>query len=122
MAVSVNYFIRGGNVLINGSSTPPTAIQASQVQKQVAQVVMADSDTQALFTHNWGLDASAPTYFEPEIFASGNQGPAQAGGTWLPNFSFDLTNTNAIKINKLNFLGTGGTFMFTVRRPQSVGQ
>jgi hypothetical protein len=84
--------------------------------------VFADSDTQALFTHNWGLDASAPTYFEPEILGPWNQGPAQAAGTWLPNFSFDLTNTNVVKINKLNFLGSGGTFMFTLRRPQTVGQ
>lgn len=121
-AVSVNYFIRGGPVLINGSATPPTAVQASQVQKQTAQIIMLDADVQALFTHNWGLDASAPTYFEPEILGIVNQGPAQPAGTWLPNFSADWTNTNAVKLNKLNFLGSGGTFMVTLRRPHSVGQ
>jgi len=122
MSVTVNYFIRGGVVIINGSTTPPTAQQASQVMKQTAQVIMLDTDIQALFTHNWGLDASAPTYFEPEIWCAGAQGPAQPGGTWLPNFSFDLTNTNVAKINKISFLGSGGTFMFTIRRPQSIGQ
>jgi hypothetical protein len=52
MAVSVLYYIRGGGVQINGSATPPTAIQASQVLLQRAVVSMADSDTQALFTHS----------------------------------------------------------------------
>jgi hypothetical protein len=123
MSVTVNYFIRGGaGVLINGSATPPTAVQAAQVQKQTAQIVMLDADTQALFTHNWGLDVSAPTYFEPEILGIVAQGPAQPAGTYLPNFSADWTNTNVLKLNKLNFLGTGGTFMVTLRRPQSIGQ
>ena len=120
-AVSVLYFIRGGPVIINGSATPPTAIQASQVQKQTAQVIFtADSDVQALFTHNWGLDASAPTYFEPEILYW--EQLTNAGGTYVAGLTFDVTNTNVVKVNKLNFLGTGGTFIVTLRRPQSIGQ
>ena len=122
MSVTVNYFVRGGVTTINGSTTPPTAQQAAQVMKQAAQVIMLDTDTQALFTHNWGLDASAPTYWEPEILGPQAQGPSQVAGTWVPNFSYDLTNTNVVKINKVSFLGSGGTFFFTLRRPQSTGQ
>ena len=120
-AVSVLYSIRGGVVLINASATPPTAIQASQVQKQTAQVIMGDADVQALFTHNWGLDASAPTYFEPEISEVTGL-ILNAGGTYLTGFTFDRTNTNVVKINKLNFAGTGGTWVISLRRPQSIGQ
>lgn len=118
--VSVLYFVEGSAVAINGSTTPPTGQQAAQVFKQIAQVVMADADTQALFTHNWNLGASAPTYFNPEIFYY--QQLNTAGGTWLTGLTFDVTNTNVVKVNKLNFLGTGGTFIVTLRRPHSVGQ
>ncbi len=122
-AVAVTYFLRNGNgLLINGAATPPTAIQASGVYVQKALISFADTDTQALFTHNWGLDVSAPTYFDPEILGIVQVGPAQAGQTWMPCFTFDLTNTNVVKINKLNFLGTGGTYLFGLRRPHSVGQ
>ena len=119
--VSVLYFIRGGGVLINGSATPPTAIQASQVMKQSAEIIMGDSDVQALFTHNWGLDASAPTYFEPEI-SEVTGVILNAGGTYLTGFTFDRTNTNVVKINKLNFAGTGGTWVVSLRKPHSTGQ
>lgn len=119
--VNVLYFIRGGVVTINGSATNPTAIQASQVQKQTAEIVMGDADVQALFTHNWGLDASAPTYFEPEISEVTGL-ILNAGGTYLTGFTFDRTNTNVVKINKLNFAGSGGTWVVSLRRPQSIGQ
>ena len=118
MAVSVLYFVRGGGgVLINGSATAPTAAQAQQVYAQKALISMADSDTQALFTHNWGLDVSSPTYLDPEILSVVGYGPAQAAQTYLPAFTFDLSNTNVVKMNKLNFLGTGGTYLVCLRRP-----
>jgi hypothetical protein len=120
MSVTVLYFAAGGGVLINGSATPPTAVQASALESQVAQINMLDADVQALFTHNWGFGVSSPTYFDsPQVLAIYNQGPAQPGGTWLPNFTLDVSNTNVLKINKLNFLGTGGTFIVTLRRPYS---
>lgn len=119
-AVSVLYFVRGGGVLINGSANGPTASQAQAVYKQSAQVAMGDADTQALFTHSWGLDASAPTYLEPEIFYYQQQ--ITANGTWLTALTFDVTNTNVVKINKPNFAQSGGTWIVTLRRPHSVGQ
>lgn len=122
-AVSVLYYIRGGmGLLINGSATPPTAIQANQCHMQKAAISFADTDTQALFTHNWGLDVSSPTYFDPEILGIAIQGPAQPAQTYLPAFTFDFSNTNVLKVNKLSFLGTGGTYLIGIRRPMSVGQ
>lgn len=117
MSVSVLYYVRGAGVLINGSATPPTAAQASQIPTQKALVSMADSDTQALFTHNWGLDVSSPTYLDPEILSVVGYGPAQVAQTYLPAFTFDFSNTNVLKMNKLSFLGTGGTYLIALRKP-----
>ena len=121
--VTVSYFIRSfQGVTILGSATPPTAQQAQQVQMQKAQVAMADADTQALFTHNWGLDASAPGYFDPEIFYY-SQGPNNpTAQTSLTGLTFDVSNTNVVKVNKLNFLGTGGTWIVCLRKAHQVGQ
>lgn len=121
MAVTVTWFSRGGVVLLNGSTTAPTATQASQLQKQsVIAQFGADTDVQALITHNWGLDASAPTYLEPEIFVVAQT--TVANNTVLPNFTFDLSNTNVVKMNKLSSGGTAGNYIVTLRRPQSLGQ
>ena len=118
--VAVSYYIEGGGITINGSTTPPTAIQAQQVPMQKALISVADTDTQALFTHNWGLGTSAPTYFNPEIFYYALL--QTAGGTFLTGFTFDVTNTNVVKINKLSYVGSGGSFVVTLRRPFSIGQ
>lgn len=112
-AVTVSYFIRGGSVTINGSTTAPTASQATQVNMQKAQVVMGDTDTQFLFTHNWGLDASSPTYFDPEIMLWAQVGN---GNTWLTGFTFDQSNTNVLKGNKISSVNSGGTFIVALRR------
>src|ERR1700675_204820 len=96
MAVTVTYFVRGGGVQIQTTATPPTATQAGQVNMQKALVVFgASADVQALFTHSWGLDLSAPQYFDPEIFVT----PLSANTFW-PSLTFDVTNTNVVKINK----------------------
>lgn len=119
--MTINFYIRGGTLQILGSSTPPTAGQASQVQTQKALINFLDADTQALFTHNWGLDASAPTYRDPEVHAHcETQGPLTA--TFLPLLTFDVTNTNVVKVNKPALGGTAGTFIVTIRRPHSIGQ
>ncbi len=118
--VAVAYYIQGAGVLINGSATAPTAQQAQQVVMQKAVISMADTDTQALFTHNWGLATSDPTYFNPEIFYYAQL--TNSGGTSLTGLTFDVTNTNVVKVNKVNFLGTGGSFVVTLRRPHSIGQ
>ena len=118
MAVSVTYFVRGGGVTINGSTTGPTAQQASQVQKQVAVIVFgATADAQALFTHNWGLDASAPVYGDPQM---ADIEPLSTTTSW-PLLTFDRTNTNVFKINKPATDGPT-SILITLRRPYSVSQ
>ena len=117
-AVSVTYYIRGGNgVTINGSTTPANASQAQQVYKQSAIVVFGvTADIQALFTHNWGLDASAPGYIEPEVLVE----PVSTTTYW-PLITFYRADTNVLTINKL---GTDAptTIKVTIRRPHSIGQ
>jgi hypothetical protein len=120
--LTISFYARNNTGLnVAASSSPLTSIQASQVFTQKALVAFLDADVQALFTHNWGLDASAPTFFDPEIFAAG-YGVANVAGTYQAAFSYDFSNTNVVKINKLNFLGSGGTYVFTARKPHSVGQ
>ena len=121
MAVTVTYNVRGGNGLtILANTTGPTATQAQQTQKQEATVLFgSDADTQALFTHNWGLDASAPGYLEPEIIWYYQALPST---TVAVGFTFDVTNTNVVKINKASIVGSASTLIVTLRRPQSAGQ
>jgi hypothetical protein len=121
-AITTTYYVRGGTTLINGSTTAPTAAQASQVQKQAAVIIFSVvGDAQATFTHNWGLDASAPTYREPEIlydFIS------TAVATYEPLITFDRSNTNAVLVNKSSVYNPGDacTIVVTLRRPHSSGQ
>ena len=120
MAVSVTYYIRGGPVTINGSTTAPTAQQARQVMKQSAVVVFGTvDDVNALFTHNWGLDASAPGYYEPEVLFE----PISSGAanTSWPLITFWRANTNVLQVmKKAGDVGT--TVLVTIRYPHSVGQ
>ena len=117
-AVSVTYYIKGGNgVRINGSTTGPTGSQAAQCMKQSAVVVFGvTADAQALFTHNWGLDASAPGYIEPEIMMD----PLSSTTSW-PLITFDRTNTNVLAINK-PATDAPTTIRVVIRRPHSIGQ
>jgi hypothetical protein len=116
-AVSVTYDIRGGMVSILNSTTGPTAAQASEVQKQSAVIVFGvTADAQALFTHNWGLDASAPGYLEPEILWD----PISTT-TYYPLITFDRTNTNVLKVNK-PATDAPTTINVTIRRPHTIGQ
>lgn len=117
-AITTSYFVRGGGVLIAGSATPATQAQAAQVMKQVAIITFGVlGDAQATFTHNWGLDASAPLFREPEILVDlisvGQQ-------TYMPEITFDRTNTNQVLVNKTG--GDSCVVVITLRRPHSVGQ
>lgn len=117
MAVSVTYYVRGGGIIINGSATSPTNAQGSQLQKISAVVVFGvTADAQALITHNMGLDISAPTYLEPEVFWD-----AVSVTTYLPLITFDRTNTNMLAVNKPATDGPT-TLRITLRRPHSSGQ
>lgn len=117
-AVTVTYYIRGSMTQVNGSTTAPTAAQASQVQKQSAIIVFGTvDDILGLFTHNWGLDASAPTYQEPEVLME----PISFGTTSWPLITFWRANTNVLQVMK-RAGDKETTIMVTLRRPHSTGQ
>lgn len=117
MAVSVTYYVRGGGTVVNGSATPPTATQANQVVKQSAVVVFGvTADVQARFTHNWGLDISAPGFYEPEILVY-----QLSDITAFPSLTFDVANTNVVTINKAA-TNAPVTIVVTLRKPHSIGQ
>jgi hypothetical protein len=86
-------------------TTPPTVAQAQACSIQTAQIQMADADTQAAFTHNWGLPASFPSYFLPIV---------------ITGLQADVTNTNVVFINKVSSVGSGGTFVVHLLRPHSL--
>lgn len=117
-AVTVTYFIRGGNTVINGSTTGPTTSQAAQLVKQAAVVVFGVvADIQALFTHNWGLDLSAGTFYEPEIIW---EPISTTGNTAWPLITFWRVNSNVVSVNKL-VSDTATTGLVTLRKPHSTG-
>jgi hypothetical protein len=121
MAVTVLYYL-AGQIQIQGSTTPPTGAQAAVFPTVTCQVNWAIADTQASLTHNFGLGASAPGFYEPEVIGPVFiQGPL-GGGTNMPLYTFDWTNTNVLKVNKLGVAGTEGTFMVYIRRPHTIGR
>jgi len=75
------------------------------------------ADAQALFTHNWALDLSAPTFWDPEVVSVLDM----STNTYQPLLTFDWTNTNVLKINKPATDGAT-TVQIVLRRPQSIGQ
>ena len=126
MAVSVFYNVPaapvGGLPIIN-SSTPPTAAQAALIQEIVVEVNMALADTQALVTHNFQFNASdAGNFFRPQVIGPNWINGPVGGGSNVPFVSFDWTNTNVLKVNKLGVAGTEGTFILYLRRPHSMAR
>jgi hypothetical protein len=123
MSVSVLYSFDASPTVAYSSATPPTAGQAAVVQEIVAEVNWALADTQALITHNYGYSASAAgNYFRPQVVGPVWIVGPLGGGTSQPFVSFDFTNTNVLKANKLGVAGTEGTFVVYLRRPWSASK
>jgi hypothetical protein len=118
-AVTVTYYIRGGNTVINGSTTGPTTAQAAQLVKQSAVVVFGVlADIQALFTHNWGLDLSAGPFYEPELaWEPISTDPGNSGYAMV---TFLRVNSNVVSANKINGQ-VATTGVLTLRKPHSLG-
>jgi hypothetical protein len=110
-AVSVTYYARGAGITINGSTTNPTTTQGSLLQRISAVCVFGvTADVQALFTHNMGLDASAPGYFNPQVSIE----PISTT-TYFPLFTFWRANTNVLSINNVATDGPT-TVLVTIQR------
>jgi len=106
-----------------GTTTAPTAAQASSIPELAAQVFFADTDAQAVITHNWGLAPTFANWLWPQIFFNKALGGA-SDSSFATNFTFGISNTNSVTMNKLNTLGTGsgGTYNVYIRKPHSIGQ
>ena len=90
----------------------PTATQAVG-NSLTCQVGMADADTTATITHNWGLTAANNTALYPWI-----NWYLSTAGTAIPILSFALS-TNTVTITKASAAGSGGTYNVVVQRPYS---
>lgn len=103
-----------------GGTTAPTAIQSRSQPSVAAQVNMADNDTSAVVTHNWGLTAAQLALLEPyvtitmEVFTTQNVPVA-----WIYQVTF---NANNIVITKQNATSSGGTARAVIRRPWTASQ
>ena len=98
-------------------TTAPTAIQASVVSSLTCQVSMGDTDTTGVIAHNWGLSAAQNTALQPWIVGPWLQTP----GTAVPILSFALS-TNTVTITKVSATGSGGTYVVTLQRPNTIVQ
>jgi hypothetical protein len=109
MAVTVTY------AYPVAGATAPTAAQALLVNSVTAQVNMADADTTATVTHNFGLAAADPANLFPLVDIN-----VSSPGTVVPILSVVLTNTNAVVINKVSAAGSGGTYNVLIQKPHSI--
>lgn len=102
-----------------GGTTPPTAAQATRVNRVNAVIAFTDSDTSIRFTHNWGLSAAQAAALEPDLIiytsALGSASTTIAGITW------SVSNTNAVVGTKGSDAGSGRTIVLTARRPATPG-
>ncbi len=103
------------NYVNPGSGTVPATIaQADAQNSQTAEIGMADADTLATFTHNWGLSTVTNGIDRPWIIAW-----AKNAGTAAPNLTFAL-NTNYVQVFKAAASGTGNTTVVTLMKPHSI--
>lgn len=95
----------------------PTATQASLVNSLTCQISMGDADTTGVITHNWAFSAAQNTALQPWIAGPWLQTP----GTLTPILSFALS-TNTVTFTKVSAVGSGGTYVVTLMRPNTIMQ
>ena len=101
-----------------GGTTPPNALQSSQVNRINALASFTDSDTTITLTHNWAESAAAQAAHEPDIIvvdtALGSSTTTPSGITWA-------WSTNTVVGTKANTAGSGRTIGVTLRLPATPG-
>jgi hypothetical protein len=116
----VTYISKFGNT---GTTTPPTAAEANFLVTQVAQVFLADTDTEAIMVHNWGgaLGPSFASFGFPIVIMNKilGAGAAPNGPSVATNFTFGLGNSNQVYIEKA-VGAAGGTFLVYLMLPHSL--
>ena len=104
------------------TTTAPTGSQAALMPEIAAQVFFADTDAQAVIVHNWGYAVSAPGFLDPQVFFNKSLGGA-SDSSFATNFTFGLTNTNSVTMNKIGVgTGSGGTYNVYLRKPYSASR
>jgi hypothetical protein len=96
------------------AGTFPTSAQAVSCNTQISRVVLADADTVAVLTHNWGLTAAQAAAFLPLVSYY-----VENIGATFPPVSFTLTDTNTVSVNKTATTGSGSTLVVVLQRPLS---
>jgi hypothetical protein len=96
--------------------TAPTAIVMSKHAMLTATVAMADADTTATITHNWGLSTAQLADRFPVIIWN-----YVTAGTVPALLTFSRA-ANAVTVTKPNLANTGGTYEFTLLRPHTIIQ
>jgi hypothetical protein len=100
-----------------GGIVAPTAAQSANVNAIRAAVSMADTDTTATITHNWGLSAAQLAAGYPDLsFYVNSFGTANLPVMAVISFSL---SANAVTITKLSATSSGAVLNCRVLRPWS---
>jgi len=111
-----------GGGFTGGSSTAPTAAQASQVNAMSALVGFTDTDTTWTFTHNWGLSAAQAAALLPQVIINPVSGAQAVGTAVAPIIQVNVTsNTNVVTFTKQQATGSGMTVSIWLRRAHTIG-
>jgi hypothetical protein len=93
--------------------TAPTAAQVYGLGLISAVLEIGDTDTSAVITHNFGLDANELASRFPIVVMN-----PTAGGTVFPQFTIAKA-TNSVTLTKASASGTGGSFDVFILRPHT---
>lgn len=102
-------------------STSPTVAQAANCNDVGVLINMADTDTTATITTNFGSSTPLPLPPISDISAGFPlvNSWVQNGGTAFPNLSFVRTDSNTVTVGKTSAVGSGGSYVVHALRPVS---
>ena len=117
MAITVNYTVPGGVGFLG--TNPPSYAQMALVNEVVAQVVMGDTDTAAAVTHGIAFTSAQLGSGSPQCYLA--VAAPGLGTTPAPVFAV-VTNTQIVTLTKISLVGSNGTFLLTVAKPNTITQ
>jgi hypothetical protein len=99
----------------------PTAAQVADLSMVTAQVVMGDTDTQAIVTHNMAAAGFGAGYAFPLVNWRWATSNAPTGTIlYVPMPTIQLTDSNTVTILKVSALDSGGTLEVAIQRPNTI--
>jgi len=101
-----------------GGTVPPTAAQAQYINILTVQVNAADGDLSIAIVHNWSLTTAQIAAGFPMV----DTRLITTGGTALPILSGYYTGSaaNTFTLTKASAAGSGGTYLVTLQRPNTM--